>query len=104
MSILIVDGNAGRQALNGFVAGLPGGTMRIRGERVECIEVRLSPVRAYALLDVAPTDLGRAVAGLRDLWGRRAPCRPPEGRAAGQLSFRVSPATSYPKVTYGGVS
>lgn len=69
---LIVDSDAGRWTLDGFVAGLPGGTMRIRGERVECVEVRLSPVRAYSLLGVAPTDLGPAVVGLEDLWGWRA--------------------------------
>jgi hypothetical protein len=69
---LIIDGNGGRQALTGFVAGFPSGTMRIRSERVECIEVRLSPVRAYSLLGVAPADLGCAVVDLEDLWGRRA--------------------------------
>ncbi|MGV9817273.1 helix-turn-helix domain-containing protein [Nocardia xishanensis] len=69
---LIVDSAAGRQTLAGFVSGFPAGTMRVRGERVECIEVRLSPVRAYSLLGSAPTDLGGAVVGLDDLWGRRA--------------------------------
>jgi AraC-like DNA-binding protein len=69
---LIVDSNAGRQALTGFVTGFPRGTVRIRSERVECVEVRLSPVRAYSLLGVAPTDLGCTVVGLEDIWGRRA--------------------------------
>jgi hypothetical protein len=71
-SELTIDSDAGRQALTGFVSGLPGGTMRIRGERAECIEVRLSPVRAYSLLGVPPTDLGSTVVGLEELWGRRA--------------------------------
>jgi AraC-like DNA-binding protein len=69
---LIVEGKAGRQALSGFVAGFPRGTMRIRGERVECIEVRLSPLRASSLLGVATTDVGSNVVGLEDVWGRRA--------------------------------
>jgi AraC-like DNA-binding protein len=69
---LVIDGNAGRHTLTGFVAGLPGATMRIRSKHVECIEVRLSPVRAYALLGAGPTDLGGAVVCLEDLWGRRA--------------------------------
>ena len=69
---LTVDSAAGRQSLTGFVSGFPNGTMRIRGERVECIEVRLSPVRACSLLGVAPTDLGCAVLDVEHLWGRRA--------------------------------
>jgi AraC-like DNA-binding protein len=68
---LIVESNAGRQALSGFVTGFHRGRMRIRGERVECIEVRLSPLRAYSLLGVATTDLGCNVVGLEDIWGRR---------------------------------
>lgn len=68
---LLVDSTTGRQALNGFVCGLGSETMRIRAERAACIEVRLSPVQAYSLLGVGPGDLGRAVVGLDDLWGRR---------------------------------
>ncbi|RDI66378.1 helix-turn-helix domain-containing protein [Nocardia pseudobrasiliensis] len=66
---LTVDNADGRQTLTGFVAGLPIKATRIRGERAECVEVRLSPLRARALLGVAPTDLGSAVLGLEDLWG-----------------------------------
>jgi hypothetical protein len=69
---LIVDNAGGRHALTGFVSGFLSGTMRVRSERVECVEVRLSPARAYASLGVPPTDLGCAVVGLEDLWGRRA--------------------------------
>ncbi|MEU1998065.1 helix-turn-helix domain-containing protein [Nocardia gamkensis] len=72
-SELVVESNGGRQAFAGFVSGYPPGTMRIRGERVECVEVRLSPARAYSLLDIAPAELGRAaVVGVEDLFGRRA--------------------------------
>jgi AraC-like DNA-binding protein len=69
---LIVDNAGGRHALTGFASWFLSGTMRVRSERVECVEVRLSPARAYALLGVPPTDLGCAVVGLEDLWGRRA--------------------------------
>ena len=81
---LIVDSATGQQALTGFVSGFLTGTMRIRSERVECIEVRLSPVPAYSLLGVAPTDLGCAVVGLDDLWGRQAQ------RLREQLAYAVT--------------
>ncbi|MFI9407939.1 helix-turn-helix domain-containing protein [Nocardia sp. NPDC052316] len=69
---LIVDDAGGRRSLDGFVAGLPIEPMRVRSERAECIEVRLSPIQAYSLLGVAPTDLGRGAVDLADLWGPRA--------------------------------
>ncbi|MFC9435351.1 helix-turn-helix domain-containing protein [Nocardia sp. NPDC057030] len=69
---LVVEDASGRRTLDGFVAGLPLAAMRVRGERAECVEVRLSPVRAYALLGIAPTDLGPDAVGLEDLWGARA--------------------------------
>ncbi|BAW09150.1 AraC family transcriptional regulator [Nocardia seriolae] len=69
---LVVDDAAGRRTLGGFVAGLPLAAMRIRAERAECIEVRMSPLRAYSLLGIAPTDLGWSAVSLEELWGRRA--------------------------------
>ncbi len=66
---LVVEDAAGRRALGGFVSGIRGGAMRVRGSGIECVEVRLSPVRAYSVLGVAPTDVGSAVIGLEDLWG-----------------------------------
>ncbi|TQM29808.1 helix-turn-helix protein [Nocardia bhagyanarayanae] len=69
---LIVDDAAGQRTLGGFVVGLPLEAMRIRSERAECVEVRLSPIQAYSLLGVSPTDLGRGVVALEDLWGSRA--------------------------------
>ncbi|WP_433654609.1 hypothetical protein ACQPW1_28125 [Nocardia sp. CA-128927] len=69
---VIVDDAVGRRNLGGFVVGLPVEPMRIRSERAECIEVRLSPIRAYSLLGVAPTDLGRGAVDLDELWGPRA--------------------------------
>ncbi|WP_245671062.1 AraC family transcriptional regulator [Nocardia amamiensis] len=69
---LIVDDAVGRRTLGGFVVGLPVEAMRVRGERAECVEVRLSPIQAYSLLGVSPTDLGRGLVALEDLWGGRA--------------------------------
>ncbi|MFE9581195.1 helix-turn-helix domain-containing protein [Nocardia sp. NPDC006044] len=69
---LVIDDASGRRTLDGFVAGLALDAMRIRGERAECVEVRLSPVQAYSLLGIAPTDLGRGAVDLEDLWGVRA--------------------------------
>lgn len=69
---VVIDDADGQRSVTGFVAGLPIEAMRIRSARAECVEVRLSPIRAYSLLGVAPTDLGRGVVALEDLWGARA--------------------------------
>ncbi|WP_405164398.1 AraC family transcriptional regulator [Nocardia sp. NBC_01499] len=69
---VIVDDAVGRRALDGFVVGLPVEAMRIRSERAECVEVRLSPIQAYSLLGFAPTDLGRGAVAIEDLWGQQA--------------------------------
>ncbi|WP_461006397.1 helix-turn-helix domain-containing protein [Streptomyces capparidis] len=65
-----VEGATGHESLSGLVAGLSPGPARIRGERVECVELRLSPRAAYALLGVAPHELDGSVTGLEELWGR----------------------------------
>ncbi|MGF0174146.1 helix-turn-helix domain-containing protein [Streptomyces sp. Marseille-Q5077] len=67
---LTVEGPAGHLPLNSFVAALSPGSARIRGERVECIEMRLSPRAAYELLGVSPYELDRSITPLKDLWGR----------------------------------
>ncbi|MGV9329834.1 helix-turn-helix domain-containing protein [Streptosporangium sandarakinum] len=70
----VLDHAAGRQR-GSMAAGLgfgSGGAVRARGENVECVQVRLSPVVARAVLGVSPADLGGAVAALDDLWGREA--------------------------------
>ncbi len=69
---LLVDDAHGRRSLDGFVAGLPIEPMHIRSQKAQCIEVRLSPIQAYSLLGIAPTDLGRGAVALEDLWGPRA--------------------------------
>ncbi|MGV9779518.1 helix-turn-helix domain-containing protein [Streptosporangium sp. NPDC003464] len=71
----VLDDAAGRQQRGSVVAGPglgSGGAVRARGENVECVQVRLSPVIARAVLGVSPADLDGAVVALEDLWGREA--------------------------------
>ncbi|MFF4398581.1 helix-turn-helix domain-containing protein [Streptomyces sp. NPDC001480] len=71
----VLDCAPGRQQRGSIVAG-PGlgsaGAVRARGENVECVQVRLSPVIARAILGASPADLDGAVVSLGDLWGREA--------------------------------
>ncbi len=71
----VLDHAAGRQQGGSAVAGPgvgAGGAVWARGENVECLQVRLSPVIARAVLGVSPAELDGAVAGLDDVWGREA--------------------------------
>ena len=66
---------AERQQRGSIVAGPglgSGGTLWAWGENVECVQVRLSPVIAGAVLGASPADLDGAVVALDDLWGREA--------------------------------
>ncbi|WP_233608805.1 helix-turn-helix domain-containing protein [Nocardia stercoris] len=65
---LIVEDAAGRTASSGFVVGLPMAPMRVRGTGTECVEIRLSPLRAHAL-GIAAAELGRGAVAVEDLWG-----------------------------------
>ncbi|KUF18972.1 helix-turn-helix domain-containing protein [Streptomyces silvensis] len=76
-----------RRAVGSLVAGPAPGPTRIRGASFACVELRLSPVAAYSLLDAAPVDLHTAVAGLEDLWGGH-------GR---RLSERLAGAGTWPE-------
>ncbi|MFJ9197047.1 AraC family transcriptional regulator [Streptomyces flaveolus] len=71
----LLDCAPGRQQRGSLVAG-PGlgsaGAVRARGENVECVQVRLSPVTARAVLGVSPADLDGIAVPLDDLWGRQA--------------------------------
>ncbi|MET9885780.1 helix-turn-helix domain-containing protein [Streptomyces sp. NPDC006430] len=71
----VLDCAAGRQQRGSLVAGPglgTGGTVRARGKNVECVQVRLSPVIARAVLGASPADLDGTVVSLADLWGREA--------------------------------
>lgn len=67
-----VEGADGHRPMRSLVAALSPGPVRIRGARVECLEARLSPRAAYALLGTSPRELDGTVTGLDDLWGRHA--------------------------------
>ncbi|GAA3513197.1 AraC-like DNA-binding protein [Streptosporangium album] len=72
---LVVDAATGWQQRGSIVAGPglgSGGAVRARGENVECVQVRLSPAIARAVLGVSSADLDGAVVALDDLWGREA--------------------------------
>ncbi|GAA5018881.1 AraC family transcriptional regulator [Actinopolymorpha pittospori] len=71
----IVDDAAGGQQRGSLVAGLGfgfGGAVLARGENVVCVQVRLSPLIARAVLGASPADLQGAVVSVDDLWGREA--------------------------------
>ncbi|MFF6952892.1 helix-turn-helix domain-containing protein [Streptomyces iakyrus] len=71
----VLDCGPGQQQRGSIVAGPglgSGGAVRARGENVECVQVRLSPVIARAILGTSPADLDGAVVSLGDLWGREA--------------------------------
>ncbi|MFF4778087.1 helix-turn-helix domain-containing protein [Microtetraspora fusca] len=68
-----VDEATVRRQPGSLVAGLGFGPVRVRRpENFECVQVRLSPVVARAILGVSPADLYGAVVALDDLWGREA--------------------------------
>lgn len=68
---LILDTAARRQMRGSLVAGL-GPAARVRGQEFECVQVRLSPVAAHAVLGVSPAELERTAVVLDDLWGSEA--------------------------------
>ncbi|MGW5648803.1 helix-turn-helix domain-containing protein [Saccharopolyspora sp. NPDC003752] len=69
---LVVDAETGRQRRGNLVTGFMHGAVRVRGEKVECVQVRLSPVVAHEVLGVSPAELDHLVVTLDDLWGRDA--------------------------------
>jgi len=67
----IVHDAHGRHQRGSFVAGLLPGQLRAGGWRGECLQIRLSPVVAAAVLG-ASIELTGTVAELEDVWGRDA--------------------------------
>ncbi|WP_067829981.1 helix-turn-helix domain-containing protein [Actinomadura kijaniata] len=65
-----VENTTGHRAMRGLVAALSPGPARVRGERVACVEARLSPRAAYALLGVPPRELDGSITDLESVWGR----------------------------------
>jgi len=79
---IVVEDGRGEQRRDSVVAGLAPRGVRGRGGRsFECLQVRLSPVVAYATLG-ASSELGETVIALDDLWGRDAARTQEQLRAA----------------------
>ncbi len=69
----LVDDASGRRHRGSLVAGLGlGGAVRVRGENIDAIQVRLSPLVAESLLGVRLADIAGGLVSLDDLWGAEA--------------------------------
>jgi AraC-like DNA-binding protein len=68
---VLVGDASGQPKRGSVVAGLAPGSVRGAGRDIECVQVRLSPAVAHAVLGAA-SGLGRTVVTLEDLWGRDA--------------------------------
>jgi AraC-like DNA-binding protein len=68
---LFVEGTGGRSKSGSIAAGLIAGPVRGGGRNIECLQIRLSPVVAHAVLG-ASWELGHSVVALGDLWGSDA--------------------------------
>jgi AraC-like DNA-binding protein len=67
---LVVEDTAGRERRGSLAARLAPGAVRVRARGgIECVQVRLSPAAALAVLGVPLAELGRTVVTLEDLWG-----------------------------------
>lgn len=67
----IVYGTPGLRRRGSFVAGLLPGDLRTGGQVGECLQIRLGPVAAAAVLGPS-AELTGTVASLEDVWGRDA--------------------------------
>lgn len=73
----------GRQRRGSVVVGLLPGALRATGRRIDCLQIRLDPVTAAAVLG-ASAELTGTMLSLEDLWGREA------GRAEERLRAATS--------------
>jgi AraC-like DNA-binding protein len=85
----LVDDAGGQQQRGSLAVGLAPGDVRARARHIECLQVRLSPLVAYALLG-ASAELGGTVVSLEDLWGRDAVRTEERLRAAGSWDERFA--------------
>jgi AraC-like DNA-binding protein len=86
---LVVDHASGQGKRGSLAAGLAPGSVRVHGRDIECLQIRLSPVVAHAVLG-ASSELGGAVVALDDLWGRDAVRTQEQLRAAGSWEDRFA--------------
>ncbi|MFB7493762.1 helix-turn-helix domain-containing protein [Streptomyces sp. NPDC056161] len=71
---IVVEDTTGRQQHGSFVTGLGFGERlaALRVDAFECLQVRLSPVVAHAVLGGVVADLDTTAVTLDDLWGRES--------------------------------
>ena len=86
---MLVDHASGQQQLGSLAVGLAPSGVRGRGRHIDCLQVRLSPVVAHAVLG-ACSELGGMVVALADLWGRDAVRTQEQLRAAGSWNERFA--------------
>ncbi len=88
---IVIDDGSGEQQRERVVAGLAPNRARGRGLAggFECLQVRLSPLVAHAVL-AASSELGGRVLALDDLWGRDAVQTQEQLRAAGSWDDRFA--------------
>jgi AraC-like DNA-binding protein len=99
--LLAADASGQRQR-GSVVTGLaPGVVFRAIGGDVECLQLRLSPVVAHAVLG-AGAEIGGTVAGLDDLWGAGARRFVEQLRAAPSWQERFAIADAVLARRYGG--
>jgi AraC-like DNA-binding protein len=88
--IVVDDGSGQLQQRESLVAGLAPNGVRARvGRSFECLQVRLSPLLAHAVLGTS-AELGGMVVALDDLWGRDAVRIQDQLRAGGSWEERFA--------------
>lgn len=83
----------GRRERGSVVIGLLPGELRARCQGVECLQIRLAPAVAAAVLG-SPAELTGEVVRLSDVWGRDADRAEERLHAAGSWDARFSIVTS----------
>lgn len=86
---LVVEDVSGHQQQGSVVTGFTPSRVRGQGQDIECLQVRLSPLVAHAVLG-ASSALGRTVVALEDLWGRDATRIHEQLRTAGSWQDRFT--------------
>ncbi len=84
----------GRRGRGSAVVGLLPGDLRAGGRVGECLQIRLEPVAAAAVLG-ASTELSGTVVSLEDVWGRDAGRAEDRLRAAGSWDERFTIAAEF---------
>jgi AraC-like DNA-binding protein len=69
--VVVDDARSGRQQ-GCLVIGLVPDDLRVHGRNIECLQVRLSPIVAHAVLGGSSPESAGRVVSLDDLWGRDA--------------------------------